>query len=218
MCYNNNRVIKMKEKYSSAEDCYELAKMLHNKLNNKMVLLTAPYIEVVEGKYNCFGANKYKKMEDYIKDKVIFHFKYLKNEFLRITVGSEDDNHTTGHKLAVLSEFYKVLKEEFKEPTLFYTIKEDNEKTLSLQWSFKNSKEDIENFLNNKCFNDANIKKAIVIDSDKNKNNNIGLPVELCDIIKDNIEDYIEYKKGCLELEKELEISNDKKKILRKIK
>lgn len=205
----------MKEKYSNAEDCYKLAKILYNKLNNKMIILTSPYIEVVEGKYNCFGKNKYSKMEDYINDKVNFNFKYLKNEFLRITVGSEDDKHSTGHKLAVLSDLYKVLKNEFGEPTLFYTIKEDEENTLNLQWSFKNREEDIKDFLNNNCFDDANISKVRVIDSNKNTDNNIGLPIELSDIIKENIEDYIRYKKGCLELDRKLEERNNKKKILK---
>ena len=208
----------MKERYSNADDCYELAKLLYNRLNNKMILLTSPHIEVVEGKYNCFGINRYSKMEDYINDKVMFNFKCLKNDFIRITIGSEDDKHSLGHKLAVLSDIYKVLKDEFGEPTVFYTIKEDKEKTLNLQWSFKNKNEDIKDFLNNNCFDDANIAKVMIIDSYKNKDNNIGLPIELINIIKDNIEDYIKYKKGCLEQDKKIELSTSKKKILNKIK
>lgn len=208
----------MKERYSNADDCYELAKKLYNRLNNKMILLTAPYIEVVEGKYNCFKESRYSNFEDYRNDKVLFNFKYLKNDFLRITIGSEDDNHSIGHKLAILSDFYKVLKEDFDEPTIFYTIKEDEGKTLNLQWSFNNKEEDINDFLNNNCFNDANVDKVIIIDNNKNKiiNNNTGLPVELSNIIKDNIEDYIKYKKGCYELGKINEETNHKKRILKK--
>lgn len=205
----------MKELYSNADDCYELTKMLRNKLNNKMHFIVAPYTEVVEGKYQCLDIKNYKDYDEYMKDKVLFNYKYLKNGFLRITVGEENEELSLGHKLAVLSEFYKALKEEFGEPTLFYTIKEDNESTLNLQWSFDNKKEDIKEFKNNKAFNDANVEKVILIDSYKNHNNNIGLPYELSFLIKEDIDNYIKYKKGYLKLDKENEKINIKKKMLK---
>lgn len=203
----------MKDKYSNANDCYELTKLLYEKLKYKIKITTSPYVGVVEGEYNCFNYSNYQSHEDYLKDKVLFNYKYLKDEFLRISVGSENDNHSLGHKLAILSDIYKVLRKEFGEPTLFYTVKEDKEKALNLQWSFKNKKDDIDKFLNNKCFDDANVAKVVVINN--NKNNAIGLPIELLDMVKENIDDYVIYKKGCLELDKKNNEINYKRKLLK---
>ena len=127
-----------------------------------------------------------------------FYFKYSKNEFLRISVGSNHFGSSLGEKLAALSDFYEILSEEYGEPTLFYTTKEDEEGLLTLQWSFINKEEEIEKFKNGKYFDDAEVDKLIIFGEkgDTEKNNlsdktkqiiskRVGLPFELIYLVDD---------------------------------
>ena len=205
----------MKKIYSNADDCYKLSKLLFDKLGYKMDINTNSYSETIEGDYRCFDNDYYQDYKEYLEDKLPFSLKYVKNNFLTLSVGNDNENHSLGHKLVVLSEFYKVLKDEFGEPTIFYTTKYNNDKTFNLQWAFNNKKEFIKNSINNKYLNNSNLSNVIVIDSYNNQNNNIGLPVELSFLVKEDIDNYIKYKKGCLKLDKEIARINTKKKLLK---
>lgn len=199
----------MKELYSNAKDCKEITQLLREKLKNKMELdFSLP--TVPNGKYQCLPRNVYNSYDEYKKDEVAFAFKYCKDGFLRITVGNGISQQTIGHKLAVLSDFYEVLVERFGEPTLFYTTKDDEEKSISLQWSFANKEEDIQSFREGTVFDDAEVEELIIFGesndkssgyqlSDTTKKSNsriVGLPFELVHLAEENIEDYVKYKKG----------------------
>lgn len=195
----------MNELCSNRFDCEELAIKLYSKLRSKINFYESTLQEVISGKY----LSEYNKSQNiYTSDNSVpFYLKFNKNGFLRIQIGSLYPYNTTdGEKLAILSDFYKVLKEEYGEPTLFYTTKNDKENTFSLHWSFIDKDKDIEKFKNDTFFDDVSIDKLIIIgentdkdikDSTKNfLSNEIGLPYELLKLVNNNIEDYIKYKKG----------------------
>lgn len=200
----------MKNLDSNADDCLSLALLLERNLKEKIEFYGSVHLEVVSGKYHSLPYKAYNRYADYKKDEVAFSYKFCENEFLRITVGDSIYNRTTGHKLAVLSDFYEVLSEVYGIPTLFYTIKDDDEKSLNLQWSFCQKEEDIESFKNGTMFDDGEIDELIIIDEPKEKSSvyqlseatrqmisrQVGVPFELIYLVDENIEEFLKYKKG----------------------
>ena len=121
----------MKEIYNNREDCFLLAKKLFQELNGKINLDGNIYQEILSGTYLL--------KNDFVIKKIPFYIKFNKNHFLRIQIGtSNNNNDTLEEKLAVLSNFYTILKKDYEEPTVYYTINND----ISLQWSFVNKEED----------------------------------------------------------------------------
>lgn len=220
----------MEELFSKAQDCKELAKKLFKRLKDKVEIYGSIQQEVITGKYKCFPYHMYDNFTDYDNDIVSFYYKYCKDGFLRIGVSNNIHKKSMGHKLAVLSDFYKTLSKEFGEPTLFYTVKDDDEETINLQWSFKNKDEDIREFKNDTMFDDANIDELIIFGDQSTQINGydlsdtterfiskrIGLPFEMMHLLDSNMEDFIKYKHGL-----EIDYSMDSKidgLALRKIK
>lgn len=210
----------MKELFSKAEDCFELAKYLSKELGWKMDFRGSVYNEVLSGTYTSLPFDAYNTFLEYTKNKIIFDFKFCKDGFLRLSVGHNINPQSVGHKLAALSDFYEILYKQFGKPTVFYTTKNDPEGALSLQWSFINKDEEVKNFKNGTYFDDAEIDKLILIDEpspkkgDDRLNENtkeliskqIGLPFELLPLVEENIEDFIKYKT-------EQELSSSKEEI-----
>lgn len=199
----------MKELYSNKEDCFKLARKLKQKLGEKIEFYESIYQEVISGKYYSFSLDKYTAFKDFRNDAVTFYFKFCNNGFLRIGVGNYLGNDSLGHKLAVLSDLYEVLKEEYGKPTVFYTTKNDDENMLNFHWAFCNKEEVIQNFKNGTVFDDAEIDELIIIDSKHSNYNgtlneitrnsfeeNVGLPFNMMYIVDEDIENYIKYKKG----------------------
>ena len=199
----------MEELFSNAQDCHQLAKILYNKLKNKIEFYGSTYQEVITGKYHCLPYSSYKNYSEYKKDELSFSYKFLENGFLNIGIGNCIDKASIGHKLAALSDLYEVLNELYGKPTLYYTIKDDDEYYINLQWSFINKEECIEEFKNGTPFDDGEIEELIIIDEPKTKSNiyqlsditrqmiskQIGLPFELINLLDENIEDFVKYKK-----------------------
>lgn len=192
----------MSEIYSKADDCLELARYLKNKMGSKIDFYGSIHQEVISGSYFSDFESKYYHPYG---DGLSFYYKFCKEGFLRIGIGSFcSRNNSVGEKLAALSNFYEVLSEEYGEPTVFYTTKDDDERTLSLQWSFVNKEEDIQNF------NDAEIDELIVFGKPRTQMNGyqlsdstrkliakqIGVPFELISLVDENIEDFVKYKTG----------------------
>lgn len=194
----------MSELYSKAEDCNKLANILYSKLKRKIDFYGSTYQEVVSGKYYCLPFEDYESYADYRKDALLFSYKYCENGFLRISIGDVIDRKSVGHKLAALSDFCGVLSEIYGTPTLFYTIKDDDKKTLNLQWSFSQKEEDIEEFKNGTAFDDAELDELIVFGETKKRDDStseklaskIGLPSELLYLVDINLEDFFKYKYG----------------------
>ena len=201
----------MRERYSNADDCLELARHLKKKMGNKIDFYGSIRQEVISGKYFSHYRNPHSELDYLCEEGLPFYFKFCKEGFLRIGIGSFcSRNNSVGEKLAALSSFYEVLSEQFGEPSVFYTTKDDDEGTLSLQWSFVNKEEDIQKFRNGSYFDDAEIDKLIVIGepraqmnsyelSDATRKNiakQIGMPFELIDLVDENIEDFVTYKTG----------------------
>ena len=199
----------MKEMFSKTNDCYLLAKKMKQKLRNKIDFYGSINTPLPSGKY----LSKYKKKNgEYMFNGhcLSFYFKFSKNEFLRISVGSNYVGNEFGEKMAALSDFYEVLSEEYGKPTLFYTIKDDDEGLLTLHWSFINKEEEIEKFKNGTYFDDAEIDTLIIFDekidnmedynlSDTTKeiiSRRVGLPFELLDLVDEDLENFVKHKKG----------------------
>lgn len=197
----------MKELYSNADDCLKLARILKSKLKQKIEFLGSTYQEVISGKYHCLGYSAYHEYKDYQNDTLSFNYKFCANGFLRITIGDYIFKKSLGQKLAALSDFYEVLSETFGTPTALYTIKDDDENSINLQWSFVNKEEDIQNLKNGTFFDDGKTENLIFFDESTKtdepslnpKTKKIietafGLPCELLSLIDLNIEDFIKYK------------------------
>ena len=199
----------MNEFYSKTEDCYLLAGKLKKELENKIEFWGSTYQEVPSGKYlSSYRRNNREYM--FNGQYIPFYFKFSKNEFLRIGVGSNYRGSSIGEKMAALSDFYSILSKEYGDPTVFYTIKGDDKEFLTLQWAFINKEEDIVKFQNGTYFDDAEIDKLIVIG--KNKENiesysfndttrnfisrQVGLPFELIYLIDEDIENFVKHKTG----------------------
>ncbi len=201
----------MQKIYSKAEDCYQLYKILKRKMGNKIKFCGTPYTELFSGKY--YSDN------DYLFEKGIpFYYKFCQNGFLRVQVGS---NAPVGEKLAVLSDFYEALSEEFGEPTVFYSTEDDDEELLSMHWSFINKEEDIQKFEKGTFFDDNTETNELIIIGKPNQKTDsyqlnditkktiskrIGFPLELLPLVDENIEDFIKFKTG-----KELSVPTDAK-------
>ena len=199
----------MKELYSNKEDCFELAKKLKQRLGNKIEFYGSIHQEVISGKYYSFSLDKYTTFKDFRNDAVTFYLKFCKNGFLRIGVGDYLGNGSLGHKLAVLSDFYEILKEEYGEPTVFYTTKNDDENMINFEWDFCNKEEVVKSFNDGSIFEDAEINDLIIIDSKCSNYNGslsestrsfiedtVGLPFSMINLIDEDLENYIKYKKG----------------------
>ena len=201
----------MQELYSKDEDCFELYKILKQKMGNKIDYYGTPYNALFSGKYFSHYRKPHSNIDYLFESGLPFYFKFCKNGFLRISVGSNIEKNTTvGEKLAALSNFYRILVEIYGNPTVFYTTKEDDEVLFSLQWSFVNKEEEIAKFKNDSYFDDASIDKLIIIDEKPNESlgynlkdetkqiisQQVGLPFELLPLIDENIEDYLMYTKG----------------------
>lgn len=201
----------MKELYSSADDCLKLARLLKSKLNRKIEFWGSTYLDVVSGRYHSLSYDKYESFLEYKFDEVEFSYTFLENGFLTITVSdSAYKKASMGHKLAVLSELYEVISEIYGEPTVFYTLKDDDENSLNFEWNFIEKEEIIEAFQNGNRFDDAKIDELIVIGAEDEKtvtytlnsrtkemiSKTVGLPFEMLYLVDENIEDFVLYKKG----------------------
>ncbi len=200
----------MQELYSKADDCFELYKILRRKMGNKIEYWGTPYTGLFEGRYFSHYREHHSTIDFLFERGLPFHYKFCKDGFLRIGVGSYYHNTSVGEKLAALSEFYEVLSEEFGEPTVFYTTKYDDEGLLSIQWSFINKEEDIQKFKEGTYFYDAEIDELIIFDESKQKNDyyqlsdttkkyiskQVGVPFELLPLVDENIEDFVKFKTG----------------------
>lgn len=196
------------ELYSNGDDCKELAQILNNEIKGKIAFSWNNYEQIMGGSYNCIPSNTYNGYLEEKKELVNFYYKFLKDSFLRIGVGNNSlSKKTVGHKLAALSDFYQVLSKKFGEPTLFYTEKNDDEEYLNFEWSFKYKEESIEAFKNNTIFDDGDkIDNLIIIGDPQDKfneytdltkkliSNQLGLPIELLNLVNENIEDFIKYR------------------------
>ncbi len=191
----------MKEVYSNEKDCRELRKILGKALGEKMEIYGVPY-EVVTGYYHSFPFYS----EGYFKDKLEFYYKYCNHEFLRIGVGDCISKSSDGHKLAALSDFCEALVEQFGEPTLFYTIKEDDEGMMNFQWCLQLSPEareqEIQMFREGTSTADAEIDCLIIMGEDRSISEEtrklflerMGLPFDMFPLIDKNVQDYIKYR------------------------
>lgn len=199
----------MSELFSKAEDCSLLASRLNKKLGDKIDFYGSTYIEIPSGKYlSSYRRNNGEYM--FNGQWLPFYFKFSENEFLRISVGSNQCGSSIGEKMAALSDFYSILSEEYGEPTVFYTTKDDDERLLSLQWAFINKEEEIEKFQSGTYFDDAEIDTLIILGkkkektegyslSDKTKeiiSRQVGLPFELLCLVDEDIENFVKHKNG----------------------
>ncbi len=196
----------MEERYSNKEDCYKLALLLKKELKDKIDFYGSINTSVPSGKY--LSSYRKKTGENLYNGKCLpFYFKYKEDDFLRISIGSHHKGSSLGEKLAALSDFYEVLKKYYGLPDVFYTIKNDQQKTLSLQWSFRNKEEDLKKFKSNTYFTDGEIEDIIIIrkenDIEKLKtfeetkiDRKTYLPEELLSYIYLDLEEFIKHKKG----------------------
>ena len=199
----------MSELFSKAEDCNLLASKLKRKLGDKIGFYGSTYIEIPSGEYlSSYRRNNGEYM--FNGQCLPFYFKFSKNEFLRIGVGSNHCGTSLGEKMAALSDFYSILSEEYGEPTVFYTIKDDNEGLLTLQWAFINKEEEIEKFQSGTYFDETEIDTLIVLGkkrenldgyslSDRTReiiSRQVGLPFELLYLVDEDIENFVKHKNG----------------------
>lgn len=198
----------MKKTYSNVDDCVDLAKYLKKKMGKKIEFCGSLHQRIVCGKYFSHYRDPHSDSENLFEDELPFYFKFCNNDFLRITIGSYYPfNNSIGEKLAALSSFYEVLNEKFGEPIVFYTLKDDEEKALTLQWSFVNKEEEIQNFRNGSYFDDDEVDELIIMGKQAPQTENyqlieetkkevarkIELPFELTHLID---EDFVKYKTG----------------------
>lgn len=199
----------MSELFSKAEDSHLLARKLKKKLGDKIDFYGPTYIEIPSGKYlSSYRRNNGEYM--FNGHCLPFYFKFSENEFLRIGVGSNYSDSSLGEKIAALSDFYEILSEEYGNPTVFYTTKDDDEGLLTLQWSFINKEEEIEKFKSGTYFDDAEIDTLIIFGEKKNNvegyslsdktkeiiSRQVGLPFELLYLADEDIENFVKHKKG----------------------
>lgn len=198
----------MKKLYSNADDCFKLSKHLKKEMGNKIKFLGSTYQEVISGEYFSNYRKTHSKFGYLLENGLPFYYKFCKDGFLRITISSlYPNNNSMGEKLAALSSFYEVLNAQFGEPTVFFTLKDDEESSITLHWSFANKEEEIQSFRNGNYFDDNELDELIVIGEPAPQNENyqlieetkkevarkIGLPFELTHLID---EDFVKYKTG----------------------
>lgn len=205
----------MAEMYSNANNCHQLACILYSKLGDQIRFSGDTRQESVIGYY--FSKYRYPYGKPILGKPILsaseglpFYFKYCEDGFLRFEVGSfSSDDKSTGEKLAALSDFYAVLRSYFGEASVFYTIKDDEEECLSLQWVFKDQKSEIQKFQDGSYFDDGEIDQLILIgqtDGETIKSSvasKMGLPFELLRLVDENMEDFVKFK-----MREKREISN----------
>lgn len=189
------------ELFSKADDCHKLAFIINNELQHKVSFEGSTYQEVVSGTHNSFRLTEYLDIRNFERDKLSFDYKFCENGFLRITISKRIYDSSLGHKLAALSNFYMALRKHFGEPTLLYTIQNDDEESLSMQWSFSQKEEDIRDFKNNTVFDDAKIEHLVLFNEEKTEEeqriqDELGLPIELSSLVASNLNEYLYYKNG----------------------
>ncbi len=182
-------------------------------MGNKIEFHVSIFQSQINGAYFSNGEDIHYNFYD---DGLLFSCKFCKENFLRIGIGSFCTNdNSVGEKLAALSSFYEVLREQYGEPTVFYTKKDDEKGTFILQWSFVNKEEDIQKFRNGNYFDDAKVDELIVFGEPRTQMDiyqlndttkkwiakQVGVPFELISLVDENIEDFVKYKTG-----KEIEI------------
>lgn len=187
--------------FSKADDCHKLAFIINNELRSKISFEGSTYQEVVSGTHSSFPLASYQDYRNFEMDKLNFSYKYCENGFLRLSISKRIYASSLGHKLAALSDIYLALKKYFGEPTLFYTIENDNEETINIQWSFSHKEEDIKDFKDNKAFDDAQIKELVVFSEERTEEEQqveeeLGLPLELSSLVAANLNEYMYYKNG----------------------
>jgi len=93
---------------------------------------------------------------------------------------------------------------------LFYTLEDDDENGLNLEWTFIQRDEIINALRIGTRFTDGEVDELIVIEEQKEEidvyglrkttreliSKTIGLPFEMMQLIDENIEDFVLYKKG----------------------
>lgn len=200
----------MSEIFSNADDCCKLARKFKKQLGDKIDFYGSINTPLPSGKYLSLYRRSNGEYFSYNCNCLPFYFKFAENGFLRIGVGSHSKDNSLGEKLAALSDFYEVLCEEYGEPTVFYTTKDDDEGLLTLQWSFINKEEEIAKFQNGTYFDDAEIDTLIVFGQKKDNiegyslsdttkkiiSRRVGLPFELLDLVDEDIENFVKHKKG----------------------
>lgn len=195
----------MKEIFSNAEDCKYLAKKLSKKLGGKFYVYRF-FDRVVNGNYYSlpYSSAIYSDYSEYLKDTLHFYYKFCRDNFLRIGVKNCCFQASDGHKLAALSDIYEALIDEFGEPTVFFTMKDDEDEGLHFEWAFTHKEKTIEEFIHGFPFDDGEVDQAIVIGESNQINeqtrnlfsHQMGLPIEMLPLINENIEDYMKYKYG----------------------
>lgn len=211
----------MKELYSNAQDCYKLARLLKSKLREKIEFSGSTFQELVIGNYHSLPYNRYESFISYRNDSVEFSYKFLENGFLRISIcDTAYKKASIGHKLAVLSDLYQVISEKYGEPSVYFTLKDDDENSINLEWVFIEKDETIEAYKNGTMFDDAEVDELIIIDEEKEKTSltnrtkeliskTIGIPYEMIHLVDENIDDFVFYKMGENISYKEDEISDE---------
>ena len=177
----------MNKLYSNTDDCLELSNILKEKFNDKIEIYGTTTELALRGKYQSLSYNSkiYPNYNDYIKSRVLFSYEYNKDGYLKLKIYDGLYKHTLGHKLAVLSDFYEVIKDILGMPKLFYITNEDDSESLYLEWIFNNI--DI-------SINNPNLSKIILLKKTDKTSNILGLPIELLDIIYENKTEYLYYK------------------------
>ncbi len=201
--------------YSSVEDCRSLTRKLYESLGSKLsfdgIITETPF-----GKYHMIPSKKYQSFDDFQKDAVSFNFKCKENGFIRVTVEEEFYHLSEGLKLAVLSDFCRVITKHYGMPSFFYTIANDENHSLNIQWSFDHAKEDLEYLTDGTYFDDAVVDTLIEFKTptkDKEKLyeeafNLTGLPYELMDYVLLNNEDFLDAKAERPPIRKKEELIN----------
>jgi len=180
---------------SNTDDCIELATILTESFQDRIEIFGTTTELALRGKYQSvpFNDSFFSSKDDYIQDRVLFSYEYNKDGYLRLKIHDGLYEHSLGHKLAVLSDFYEVLYERFGNPCLFYMINDDSDECLYLEWCFTNIK-NISGLVRFSLYN-PNVKKIIIIEKKEQKISKLlGLPRELMDLIDVNIDDYLRYK------------------------
>jgi len=148
-----------------------------------------------------------------------YNISFDEGDHLTITVAKHGEGNSKGKRLAILSDLYEAFNKEFGEPSFFYSVKDDDrfgierydyskdgyievvghgfEETYNLHWSFKDEIRDI-----NEVIDKPNVEDFIMIHNpDKNAfidavmTHRTGLPSELSDLVEENHEEYVKYKK-----------------------
>ena len=189
------------ELFSKADDCHKLAFIINNELKGKISFEGSTYQEVITGTHSSFPLASYQDFRNFEMDKLNFTYTYCENGFLRLSISKRIYESTLGHKLAALSDMYIALKKHFGEPTLLYTIQNDDEEAITMQWSFSQKEEDIKDFQNDTAFNDAKIEHLVLFNEEKTEEekriqDELGLPLELSSLVAANLNEYIYYKNG----------------------